>query len=151
MNSQVVLLGALGLVVYVVYRVVVALRKSKAAAARYQTMAAICAVHGGGPGPVDLPGVFNLGGLGFLFGLSNQFTNAADFSSREEKRRLFFTLVTARFPGLDLPLVAVTRKGLPGTPIWGTTGSRSSPLRSRKDSQSQPPTGGSDSCSSTCR
>jgi hypothetical protein len=120
MNSQVVLLGALGLVVYVVYRVVVALRKSKAAAARYQTMAAICAVHGGGPGPVDLPGVFNLGGLGFLFGLSNQFTNAADFSSREEKRRLFFTLVTARFPGLDLPLVAVTRKGLPGTPIWGT-------------------------------
>jgi hypothetical protein len=120
MNSpEAVLLVGLGLVVYAVYRGVSALGKGKAASARYQKMLAICAAHGGAPGPVDMPGVFNLAGVGFLFGLSNQFTNAADFSSRQEKRTLFFTLVTARFPGIDMPLVAVTRKGLPGTPMWG--------------------------------
>lgn len=120
MNSpEAVLLVGLGLVVYAVYRGVSALGKGKAASARYQKMLAICAAHGGAPGPVDMPGVFNLAGVGFLFGLSNQFTNAADFSSRQEKRTLFFTLVTARFPGIDMPLVAVTRKGLPGTPMLG--------------------------------
>jgi hypothetical protein len=119
MNSpEAVLLVGLGLVVYAVYRGVSALGKGKAASARYQKMLAICAAHGGAPGPVDMPGVFNLAGVGFLFGLSNQFTNAADISSRQEKRTLFFTLVTARFPGIDMPLVAVTRKGLPGTPMW---------------------------------
>lgn len=120
MNStESVLLVGLGLVVYAVYRGISALGNGKAASARYQRMLTICAAHGGAPGPVDMPGVFNLGGVGFLFGLSNQFTNAADFSSREEKRTLFFTLVTARFPGIDMPVVAVTRKGLPGTPMWG--------------------------------
>jgi hypothetical protein len=120
MNSpEAVLLVGLGLVVYAVYRGVSALGTGKAASARYQKMLAICAVHGGAPGPVDMPGVFNIAGVGFLFGLSNQFTNAADISSRQEKRTLFFTLVTARFPGIDMPLVAVTRKGLPGTPMWG--------------------------------
>jgi len=120
MNSpEVVLLVGLGLVVYTVYRGVSALGRRTAASARYQKMLAICAAHGGAPGPVDMPGVFNLAGVGFLFGLSNQFTNAADFSSRQEKRTLFFTLVTARYPGIDMPPVAVTRKGLPGTPIWG--------------------------------
>jgi hypothetical protein len=120
MNSpEAVLLVGLGLVVYAVYRGVSALGKGKAASARYRMMLPICAAHGGVPGAVDMPGVFNLAGVGFLFGLSNQFTNAADFSSRQEKRTLFFTLVTARFPGIDMPLVAVTRKGLPGTPMWG--------------------------------
>jgi hypothetical protein len=120
MNSpEVVLLIGLGLAVYAVYRGVSALGKGKAASARYQKMLAICAAHGGVPGAVDMPGVFNLAGLGFMFGLSNQLTNAADFSSRQEKRTLFFTLVTARFPGIDMPLVAVTRRGLPGTPTWG--------------------------------
>ncbi len=113
MNSpEVVLLVGLGLVVYAVYRGVSALGRSRGASARYQKMLAICAAHGGAPGPVDMPGVFNLG-------LSNQFTNAADFSSRQEQRTLFFTLVTERYPGIDMPLVAVTRKGLPGTPMWG--------------------------------
>ena len=120
MNSpEAVLLVGLALVVYAVYRGVSALGRVKAASARYQKMLAICAAHGGTPGPVDMPGVFNLAGVGFLFGLSNQFTNAADFSSRQEKRTLFFTLVTTRFPGITMPLVAVTRKGLPGTPMWG--------------------------------
>ena len=113
MNSpEVVLLVGLGLVVYAVYRGVSAPGRSRGASARYQKMLAICAAHGGAPGPVDMPGVFNLG-------LSNQFTNAADFSSRQEQRTLFFTLVTERYPGIDMPLVAVTRKGLPGTPMWG--------------------------------
>jgi hypothetical protein len=120
MNSpEAVILVGLGLVVYAVYRGMSALGRGKAASARYQKMLAICTAHGGAPGPVDMPGVFNLAGVGFLFGLSNEFTNAADFSSRLEKRTLFFTLVTARFPGIDMPLVAVTRKGLPGTPMWG--------------------------------
>lgn len=120
MNSpEVFLLVGLGLVVYAVYRGVSALGKIKAASARYHKMLPICAKHGGVPGPVDMPGVFNLAGFGFLFGFSNQFTNAADFSSRQEKRKLFFTLVTARYPGIDMPVVAVTRKGLPGTPMWG--------------------------------
>jgi hypothetical protein len=119
-NIQAALLIGLGLVIYAVYRLVAAQRKGKAAAARYQKMVAICAAHGGVPGPVDLPGVFQLTGvLGRLAGISNQFTNAADLTSREEKRTLFFTLVTARFPGLDMPAVSVTRKGLPGMPIWG--------------------------------
>jgi len=113
MNSpEVVLLVGLGLVVYAVYRGVSAPGRSRGASARYQKMLAICAAHGGAPGPVDMPGVFNLG-------LSNQFTNAADFSSRQEQRTLFFTLVTERYPGIDMPLVAVTRKGLPGTAMWG--------------------------------
>ena len=134
MNTQVALLIGLGLVLYAVYRVVAAQRKGKAASARYQKMVAICAAHGGVPGPVDLPGMFQLtgalaalgglsnqftGALAALGGLSNQFTNAADLTSREDKRTLFFTLVTARFPGLDLPPLSVTRKGLPGMPIWG--------------------------------
>jgi hypothetical protein len=120
MNTEVVLLVGLGLVIYAVYRVVAFQRKGKAASARYQRMVAICAAHGGVPGPVDLPGMFQLAGaLGALGGLSNQFTNAADLTSRQEKRTLFFTFVTARFPGLDMPPVHVTRKGLPGTPIWG--------------------------------
>jgi hypothetical protein len=120
MNSpEAVLLVGLGLVVYAVYRGISALVKGKAASARYQKMLAICAAHGGAPGPVDMPGVFNLVGFGFRFGLSNEFTNAADFSSRQEERTLFFTLVPARFPGMNMPLVAVTRKGLPGTPMWG--------------------------------
>ncbi len=112
MNSpEAVLLVGLALVIYAVYRGVSALGRGKAASARYLKMQTICAVHGAAPGPVDMPGVFNLAGVGFLFGLSNQFTNAADFSSRQEKRTLFFTLVTARFPGIDMPLVTVTRKG----------------------------------------
>jgi hypothetical protein len=120
MNSpEAVLLVGLGLVIYAVYRGVSALGRGKAASARYLKMQAICAVHGGAPGPVDMPGVFNLAGVGFLFGLSNQFTNAADLSSRQEKRTLFFTLVTARFHGIDMPHFTVTRKGLPGTPTWG--------------------------------
>jgi hypothetical protein len=140
MNSpEAVLLIGLGLVVYAVYRGVSALGRRKAASARYLKMQPICAVHGGAPGPVDMPGVFNLAGVGFLFGLSNQFTNAADLSSREEKRTLFFTLVTARFPGVDMPHVTVTRKGLPGTPS------------SRRGSLSRPMTGDWRSCSSTCR
>lgn len=120
MNTEAVLLVGLGLVIYAVYRVVASQRKGKAASARYQKMVAICAAHGGVPGPVDLPGVFQLtGALAGLAGLSNQFTNAADLTSQEDKRTLFFTLVTARFPGLDLPAVSVKRKGLPGMPIWG--------------------------------
>jgi hypothetical protein len=120
MNSpEAVLLVGLGLVVYAVYRGVSALGMRKAASSRYLKMQAICALHGAAPGPVDMPGVFNLAGVGFLFGLSNQFTNAADLSSRQEKRTLFFTLVTARFHGIDMPHVTVTRKGLPGTPMWG--------------------------------
>jgi hypothetical protein len=41
------------------------------------------------------------------------------FDDPQEKRTLFFTLVTARFPGIYMPVVAVTRKGLPRTPMWG--------------------------------
>jgi hypothetical protein len=120
MNTETVLLVGLGLVIYAVYRVVASQRKGKAASARYQKMVAICAAHGGVPGPVDLPGVFQLtGALAGLAGLSNQFTNAADLTSREDKRTLLFTLVTARFPGLDMPAVSIRRKGLPGMPIWG--------------------------------
>ena len=133
MNSQVLLLVGLGLVLYVAYRVVAAQRKRKAAAARYQRMAAICAANGGVPGPVDLPGsaVFvpamealaasgiPVGLINRFTGLSNQFTNAADFTLVAEKTRLFFTLVTGRFPGLNMPRISVTRKGLPGTAVYG--------------------------------
>src|SRR6202035_1046935 len=52
-------------------------------------------------------------------GRTNQFTNAADFSTVQESTKLFFTFVTARFPGIDMPHVAVTRKRLPGIAVYG--------------------------------
>jgi hypothetical protein len=119
MNGEVVLLVALGLVAWTGYWAVSGLRKRKGAAARYEKMLPICAAHGGVPGPVDLPGIANFSALGRIAGFTNQFTNAADFTTREGGRRMFFTLATARFPGAGMPLVAVTRKGLPGFPMFG--------------------------------
>jgi hypothetical protein len=120
MNSpEAVILVGLGLVVYAVYRVVSGQRARNAAAARYQKMAQICAAHGAAPGPVEMPGMFSLLGAGLPNGLNNQFSNAADFWCVAESTRLFFTLVTARFPGVGMPHFAVTRRGLPGAPILG--------------------------------
>jgi hypothetical protein len=136
MNLQLVVLVGLGLVVYAVLRLVSAQRKAKAGAARYQKMLKICAANGGVPGPVDIPGTGAFGPamealaangipvnlvnlINRLSGLSNQFSNAADFYRVEEKTKLFFTMVTARFPGINMPHISVTRKGLPGTPVWG--------------------------------
>jgi hypothetical protein len=120
MNSpEAVLLVGLALVLYAVYRGVSALGKGKTASARYQRMLAISTAHGGAPGPVDMPAFFKLFGLGFVFGQGSQFTNVADFSTREQERTLFFTLVPAHFPGVDIPLVSVTRKGLPFAPMHG--------------------------------
>lgn len=134
MNLQVVVLVALGLVVYTALRLFSAQRKAKAGAARYQKMLKICAANGGVPGPVDIPSMDALAPalaalaasgipvaslINRFSGLSNQFSNAADFYRVEEKTKLFFTMVTARFPGINMPHISVTRKGLPGAPVWG--------------------------------
>jgi hypothetical protein len=134
MNLQLVILGALVLVAYVVLRLVSAQRKAKAAAARYKKMFQICTANGGVPGPVDIPsmdalmpamqalaatGIPVVSLFNRFSGLSNQFSNAADFYRVEESTKLFFTMVTARFPGINMPHISVTRKGLPGSPVWG--------------------------------
>jgi len=98
---------------------------------RQQAIATLCEKRGLVPGPVNLTNYFRIATATSsptdYTAFENSFVSpdggvtAADFwRSNDQKTWHAFSLLGFSVPGLDMPYVAITRRGLPGLPlIWG--------------------------------
>jgi hypothetical protein len=94
---------------------------------RQQKVAALCEKRGLSPGLVNLTNYFEIASPMGPSAFENSFSSldggisAADFWRHEDNKNWYaFSLLAITLAGLNMPYVAVTRKGLPGLAlVWG--------------------------------
>ena len=115
-SSSVVPLMFAVLAVYFAAHLLARVRVAAGEKGRYQSMVAICAKHDVAPGPLSVPFGFWLMSAGEQRGFQNELTRVADYWFLMGKSDYYyFTILTATFPGLDVPQFQVARRGLPDT------------------------------------